>query len=428
MAGAAKALRSGRAGTAKAGVREDNAAMNLTEAFICDTIRTPIGRYGGALSSVRTDDLGAIPLAALMARNPKVDWQAVTDVIYGCANQAGEDNRNVARMSALLAGLPLELPGSTINRLCGSGMDAVGTAARAIKSGEAQLMIAGGVESMSRAPFVMPKAESAFSRANAVYDTTIGWRFVNKLMKEKYGVDSMPETAENVAREFGIERGAQDRMALASQLKAVAAQKAGFFDAEIVPVTLPQKKGEPIVVSKDEHPRDTSLESLAKLKGVVTADGSVTAGNASGVNDGSCALLLASERAASRHGLVPKARVVGMATAGVPPRIMGMGPAPATRKVLELTGLALSDIDVIELNEAFAAQGLAVLRDLGLADDDARVNINGGAIALGHPLGASGARLVTTAVNQLHRGGGRYALCTMCIGVGQGIAVILERV
>ena len=402
--------------------------MSITEAFICDAIRTPIGRYGGALSSVRTDDLGAIPLAALMARNPKVDWQAVTDVIYGCANQAGEDNRNVARMSALLAGLPLELPGATINRLCGSGMDAVGTAARAIKSGEAQLMIAGGVESMSRAPFVMPKAESAFSRANAVYDTTIGWRFVNKLMKEKYGVDSMPETAENVAREFGIERAAQDRMALASQLKAVAAQKAGFFDAEIVPVTLAQKKGEPIVVAKDEHPRDTSLESLARLKGVVSADGTVTAGNASGVNDGACALLLASERAAGRHGLVPKARVVGMATAGVPPRIMGMGPAPATRKVLELCGLALSDIDVIELNEAFAAQGLAVLRDLGLADDDARVNMNGGAIALGHPLGASGARLVTTAVNQLHRGGGRYALCTMCIGVGQGIAVILERV
>ena len=402
--------------------------MSTTEAFICDAIRTPIGRYGGALSSVRTDDLGAIPLAALMARNPKVDWQAVTDVIYGCANQAGEDNRNVARMSALLAGLPLELPGATINRLCGSGMDAVGTAARAIKSGEAQLMVAGGVESMSRAPFVMPKAESAFSRANAVYDTTIGWRFVNKLMKEKYGVDSMPETAENVAREFGIERTAQDRMALASQQKAVAAQKAGFFDAEIVPVTIAQKKGDPVVVSKDEHPRDTSLESLARLKGVVTADGTVTAGNASGVNDGAGALLLASEHAASRHGLVPKARVVGMATAGVPPRIMGMGPAPATRKVLELCGLTLSDIDVIELNEAFAAQGLAVLRDLGLADDDARVNMNGGAIALGHPLGASGARLVTTAVNQLHVGGGRYALCTMCIGVGQGIAIVLERV
>ncbi len=400
----------------------------MTHAFICDALRTPIGRYGGALSSVRTDDLGAIPLKALMARHPTLDWQAVTDVIFGCANQAGEDNRNVAHMSSLLAGLPIELPGATINRLCGSGMDAVGTAARAIKSGEAELMIAGGVESMSRAPFVMPKAESAFSRSNAVYDTTIGWRFVNRLMKELHGVDSMPETAENVATDYKIERAAQDRMALASQLKAVAAQKAGFFDAEVTPVTIAQKKGDAIVVTKDEHPRETSLESLARLKGVVRPDGTVTAGNASGVNDGACALLLAGERALSRHGLTPRARVVGMATAGVPPRIMGIGPAPATRKVLALTGLTLAQMDVIELNEAFAAQGLAVLRELGLADDDARVNPNGGAIALGHPLGASGARLVTTAINQLHRIGGRYALCTMCIGVGQGIALIVERV
>ena len=400
----------------------------MNHAFICDAIRTPFGRYGGALSSVRTDDLGSIPLKALMARNPQVDWGALTDVIYGCANQAGEDNRNVARMSALLAGLPVEVPGGTVNRLCGSGLDALGTAARAIRAAEAGLMIAGGVESMSRAPFVMPKAESAFSRTNAVYDTTIGWRFVNKLMKEQYGVDSMPETAENVAVDFKIEREAQDRMALSSQLKAVAAQRSGFFDAEITPVTIPQKKGEAVVVSKDEHPRETSLEALAKLKGVVRPDGSVTAGNASGVNDGSCALLLASEAAAARHGLTPRARVVGMATAGVAPRIMGIGPAPATRKVLELTGLSLAQMDVIELNEAFAAQGLAVLRDLGLPDDDARVNPNGGAIALGHPLGASGARLATTAVNQLHRIKGRYALCTMCIGVGQGIAVVLERV
>ena len=402
--------------------------MSAQDAFICDAVRTPFGRYGGALSMVRADDLGAVPLRALMARNAKADWAQVTDVLYGCANQAGEDNRNVARMSALLAGLPLDVPGATINRLCGSGLDAVGSAARAIKSGEAGLMIAGGVESMSRAPFVMPKAESAFSRANAVYDTTIGWRFINKLMKEQYGVDSMPETAENVATDYKIEREAQDRMALASQLKAVAAQKSGFFDAEIVPVTIPQKKGEAVVVSKDEHPRETSLESLAKLRGVVRPDGTVTAGNASGVNDGAAALLLASEAAAARHGLTPRARVVGMATAGVPPRIMGMGPAPATRKVLALTGLTLDQIDVIELNEAFAAQGLAVLRDLGLQDDDPRVNPNGGAIALGHPLGASGARLATTAVNQLHKSGGRYALCTMCIGVGQGIAVILERV
>ena len=400
----------------------------MTHAYICDAIRTPFGRYSGALSSVRTDDLAALPLKALMARNPKVDWAAVTDAIFGCANQAGEDNRNVAHMATLLAGLPLEVPGSTLNRLCGSGLDAVGTAARAIKSAEASLMIAGGVESMSRAPFVMPKAESAFSRANAVYDTTIGWRFVNRLMKEKYGVDSMPETAENVATDFKIEREAQDRMALASQLKAVAAQKSGFFDAEIIPVTLAQKKGDPIVVSKDEHPRETSLEALAKLKGVVRPDGTVTAGNASGVNDGACALLLANESAAAAHGLTPRARVVGMATAGVPPRIMGIGPAPATRKVLALTGLQLAQMDVIELNEAFAAQGLAVLRDLGLQDDDPRINPNGGAIALGHPLGASGARLVTTAINQLHRTGGRYALCTMCIGVGQGIAMVIERV
>jgi 3-oxoadipyl-CoA thiolase len=398
------------------------------DAFICDAIRTPFGRYGGALSSVRADDLGAIPLRALIARNPKVDWQAVSDVIYGCANQAGEDNRNVARMSALLAGLPIEVPGSTVNRLCGSGMDATGSAARAIKSGEAQLMIAGGVESMSRAPFVMPKAESAFSRANAVYDTTIGWRFINKLMKEQYGVDSMPETAENVATDFKIDRAAQDRMALASQLKAIAAQKSGFFDTEITPVTVAQKKGDPLVVAKDEHPRETSLEALAKLKGVVRPDGSVTAGNASGVNDGACALLLANDRAAAQHGLQPRARFVGMATAGVAPRIMGIGPAPATRKVLALTGLSLDKIDVIELNEAFAAQGLAVLSDLGIADDDPRVNPNGGAIALGHPLGASGARLITTAINQLHRIQGRYALCTMCIGVGQGIAVIVERI
>ncbi|MGR4869160.1 3-oxoadipyl-CoA thiolase [Variovorax sp. LARHSF232] len=400
----------------------------INEAFICDAIRTPFGRYGGSLSSVRTDDLGAVPLKALMARNPKVDWQAVTDVLYGCANQAGEDNRNVARMSALLAGLPMDVPGGTINRLCGSGLDALGTAARAIKSGEAGLMIAGGVESMSRAPFVMPKAESAFGRNNAVYDTTIGWRFVNKLMKAQYGVDSMPETAENVATDYKIEREAQDRMALASQQRAVAAQKSGFFDAEIVPVSVPQKKGDPVIVNKDEHPRETSLEALAKLKGVVRPDGTVTAGNASGVNDGAVALLLASEAAAAKNGLTPRARVVGMATAGVPPRVMGIGPAPATQKVLALTGLKLEQIDVIELNEAFAAQGLAVLRMLGLGDDDARVNINGGAIALGHPLGASGARLATTAVNQLHKSGGRYALCTMCIGVGQGIAVILERV
>ena len=403
-------------------------SSNITQAFICDAIRTPFGRYGGALSSIRTDDLGAIPLRALMARNPQVDWAAVTDVFYGNANQAGEDNRNVAHMSSLLAGLPIDVPGATLNRLCGSGLDAVGSAARAIKSGEAGLMIAGGVESMSRAPFVMPKAETAFSRTNAVYDTTIGWRFVNKLMKEKYGVDSMPETAENVATDYKIEREAQDRMALASQTKAVAAQKAGHLAREITTVTIPQKKGDAIVVSQDEHPRETSMESLAKLKGVVRPDGTVTAGNASGVNDGSCALLLANESLAGKYSLTPKARVVGMATAGVAPRVMGIGPAPATLKVLAQTGLSLDQIDVIELNEAFAAQGLAVLRMLGLKDDDERVNAWGGAIALGHPLGASGARLATTAVNRLHATGGRHALCTMCIGVGQGIAVILERV
>jgi len=399
----------------------------MTQAFICDAIRTPFGRYGGALSSIRADDLAALPIKALMARNTGVDWAAVEDVIYGCANQAGEDNRNVARMAALLAGLPVDVPGVTVNRLCGSGLDAVGTAARAIRAGEAGLLIAGGVESMSRAPFVMPKAESAFSRTNAVYDTTIGWRFVNKVMKAAYGVDAMPETAENVAADFGIEREAQDRMALASQRKALAAQQRGFFEREIVPVDVPQKKGDPLRVTLDEHPRETSLEALAKLKGVVKPDGSVTAGNASGVNDGACALLLASDAEAARHGLKPRARVVGMAMAGVAPRIMGIGPAPATRKVMALTGLTLAQMDVIELNEAFAAQGLAVLRDLGLADDDARVNPNGGAIALGHPLGASGARLVTTAVNQLELTGGRYALCTMCIGVGQGIALVIER-
>lgn len=398
------------------------------QAFICDAIRTPFGRYGGALSSVRPDDLGAIVIRALMQRNPGTDWQALDDVLFGCANQAGEDNRNVARMSALLAGLPLEVPGATINRLCGSGLDAIGTAARAIRAGEAALMLAGGTESMSRAPFVMPKAESAFSRGNAVYDTTIGWRFINKLMKEQYGVDSMPETAENVATDFGIEREAQDRMALASQTKAAAAQKAGILAEEITPVSIPQRKSDPIIVKDDEHPRETSLEALARLKGVVRADGTVTAGNASGVNDGACAVLIADEASAAKHGLTPRARIVGMATAGVAPRIMGIGPAPATLKLLAQTGISLDQIDVIELNEAFAAQGLAVLRQLGLQDDDPRVNPNGGAIALGHPLGASGARLATTAVNQLHRSGGRYALCTMCIGVGQGIAVLLERV
>ena len=400
----------------------------MKQAFIVDAIRTPFGRYGGALASVRTDDLGAIPIKALMARNPKVDWAAIDDVLYGCANQAGEDNRNVARMAALLAGLPVDVPGGTLNRLCGSGLDALATAARAIKAEETSLMIAGGVESMSRAPFVMPKAETAFSRANSVYDTTIGWRFINKLMKAQYGVDSMPETAENVAVDYKIEREAQDKMALNSQLRAVAAQKAGHLAREITPVTIPQKKGDAIVVDTDEHPRETSLDKLAKLKGVVKPDGTVTAGNASGVNDGSCAMLLADEAAAAKYGLTPKARVVGMAVAGVAPRVMGIGPAPATEKVLKLTGLKLDQLDVIELNEAFAAQGLAVLRMLGLPDDDPRVNAWGGAIALGHPLGASDARLATTAVNRLHATGGKYALCTMCIGVGQGIAVILERV
>ena len=400
----------------------------MNQAFICDAIRTPFGRYAGALSSVRTDDLGAIPLKALMARNPQVDWGAVSDVLFGCANQAGEDNRNVAHMASLLAGLPIEVPGATINRLCGSGLDAVGTAARAIRSGEASLMIAGGVESMSRAPFVMPKMDSAFGRSNAVYDTTLGWRFVNRLMQQAYGVDSMPETAENVAADFGISREAQDQMAWRSQRNALMAQKNAFLEAEITPVSIAQKKGDALLVSHDEHPRETSLEALAKLKGIVRPDGTVTAGNASGVNDGACALLLADEVSAARHGLTPKARVVGMASVGVLPRIMGIGPAPATQKVLALTGLSLAQMDIIELNEAFAAQGLAVLRQLGVQDDDPRVNPWGGAIALGHPLGASGARLVTTAVNQLQRGGGRYALCTMCIGVGQGIALVIERV
>jgi acetyl-CoA acyltransferase len=398
------------------------------QAFICDAVRTPIGRYGGSLSGIRTDDLGALPIKALMARNGKVDWERVEEVIYGCANQAGEDNRNVARMAGLLAGLPVAVAGATINRLCGSGMDAVGTAARAIKTGETALMIAGGVESMSRAPFVMPKADSAFSRNNAVYDTTIGWRFINKLMKQQYGVDSMPETADNVAAEFGIGRAEQDAFALRSQQRWGAAQAAGYFKDEIVPVEIAQKKGEPRIFDTDEHPRpDTTLEQLAKLKGINGPEHTVTAGNASGVNDGACALILASEAAARTHGLTPKARVVAMATAGVAPRIMGFGPAPAVKKLLAQTGLRLDQMDVIELNEAFAAQGLAVTRDLGLADDDARVNPNGGAIAIGHPLGMSGARLVTTAMYQLHRSGGRYALCTMCIGVGQGIAMIIER-
>ena len=400
----------------------------MQDAFICDAIRTPFGRYGGALSSVRTDDLAAIPIRALMERNPGVNWAALDDVLYGCANQAGEDNRNVARMAALLAGMPVEVPGATINRLCGSSLDAVGSAARAIKSGEAHLMIAGGVESMSRAPFVMPKMDSAFGRNNAVYDTTIGWRFINPLMKQLYGVDSMPETAENVAQQFGIDRQAQDRMALRSQENAVRAQGEGFFDAEITPVGIPQKKGDAVLVVRDEHPRSTSLDALAKLKPIVHPQGTVTAGNASGVNDGACALLLASASAAQQHGLTPRARVLGMATVGLAPRIMGFGPAPAVRKVLSQAGLTLAHMDVIELNEAFAAQGLAVLRDLGLADDDVRVNPQGGAIALGHPLGASGARLVTTALNQLERSGGRYGLCTMCIGVGQGIALVMERV
>jgi len=400
----------------------------MTEAFICDAIRTPIGRYGGSLSAVRADDLGAVPLKALMARNPQVDWSAIDDVIFGCANQAGEDNRNVARMSSLLAGLPDSVPGSTINRLCGSGMDATGTAARAIRSGETALMIAGGVESMSRAPFVMGKAASAFSRDAAIYDTTIGWRFVNPLMKAQYGVDSMPETAENVATDYKINREDQDRFALRSQASAARAQEDGTLAQEITPVTIPQKKGDAIVADRDEHPRATSMEALAKLKGVVRPDGTVTAGNASGVNDGACALLLANEDSAKRFGLTPRARIVGMATAGVPPRVMGIGPAPASQKLLKQLGLTIDQMDVIELNEAFAAQGLAVTRQLGLRDDDPRVNPNGGAIALGHPLGMSGARLVTTAMYQLQRTGGRYALCTMCIGVGQGIALVIERV
>jgi 3-oxoadipyl-CoA thiolase len=402
--------------------------MSNPQAFICDAIRTPFGRYGGVLSSVRADDLGAVPLAALMARNPQVDWQALTDVVYGNVNQAGEDNRNVGRMALLLSGLPPEVSANTVNRLCGSGLDALGSAARAIKSGEANFMIAGGVESMSRAPFVMGKAETAFSRQAEIFDTTIGWRFINKLMHQKYGTHSMPETAENVADDYKVSREDQDKMALASQLKAVAAQQSGYFDSEITPVTIPQKKGDALVVRKDEHPRETSLETLAKLKPIVRPDGTITAGNASGVNDGACALLLATEAMAKQQGLTPRARVVGMATAGVAPRIMGIGPAPATQKVLALTGLTMDQMDVIELNEAFAAQGLAVLRLLGVRDDDPRVNPNGGAIALGHPLGASGARLATTAVNQLHKSGGRYALCTMCIGVGQGIAVVLEHV
>ena len=399
----------------------------MSHAFICDAQRTPFGRYGGSLSGVRADDLGAVPLRALMTRNPQVDWDAVTDVVYGCANQAGEDNRNVARMSALLAGMPFGVPGVTLNRLCGSGLDAVGTAARAIRSGESGLIIAGGVESMSRAPFVVGKADSAFSRGLKLEDTTMGWRFVNALMKAQYGVDSMPETAENVADQFNISRADQDLMAMRSQAKALSAQAAGRFDAEIAPVAIAQKKGDAIVVSRDEHPRATTLDTLAKLKPVVRPGGTVTAGNASGINDGAAALLLADEANAARYGLTPRARVVGMACAGVEPRIMGIGPSPATRKVLALTGLTMADFDVIELNEAFAAQGLAVLRELGVADDDARVNPNGGAIALGHPLGASGARLVMAAVNELHRRQGRYALCTMCIGVGQGIALVLER-
>ena len=401
----------------------------MTEVFICDAVRTPFGRYGGALSSIRTDDLATLPIKALMERNPSVDWGSLDDVIYGCVNQAGEDNRNVARMALLLAGLPQTVPGATVNRLCGSSLDAVGTAARAIRCGETQLMIAGGVESMSRAPFVIPKSDSAFSRAAKIEDTTIGWRFVNPLMKAKYGIDSMPETAENVAEEFKVGRGEQDAFALRSQLRWAAAQAKGFYKGEIVPVSVPGKKGAATVVDRDEHPRpDATLEALAKLKGVVKPEGSVTAGNASGVNDGACAMILASDTAAKKHKLTPKARVLGMATAGVAPRIMGMGPAPATRKVLEKTGLKLSQMEVIELNEAFAAQALAVTRDLGLPDDAAHVNPNGGAIAIGHPLGASGARLVTTATYQLHAIRGRYALCTMCIGVGQGIALVIERV
>jgi len=401
----------------------------MNEAFICDAVRTPFGRYGGALSGVRADDLGALPIAALIARNPSVDWAAIDDVYYGCANQAGEDNRNVGRMAALLAGLPVDVPANTINRLCGSSLDAVGLAARSIKAGEAELIIAGGVESMTRAPFVMGKADSAFSRAAKIEDTTLGWRFVNGKMKAQHGIDTMPETAENVAAEFGISRADQDGLALRSQQRWAAAHAAGVFEREIVPVTVPQKKGDPKMVTTDEHPRpDTSLEMLAKLKGVVKADGTVTAGNASGLNDGACAILLASATAVDKYKLKARAKVLGMATAGLAPRIMGFGPSPATRKVLAQTGLTIGQMDVIELNEAFAAQALAVTRDLGLADDAAHVNPNGGAIAIGHPLGASGARLVIAALNQLERTGGRYALCTMCIGVGQGIAVVIERV
>jgi 3-oxoadipyl-CoA thiolase len=398
------------------------------EAFICDAVRTPFGRYGGALAHLRADDLAAVPIRALAARHPGIDWRGLDDVVYGCANQAGEDNRNVARMAALLAGLPVDVPGATVNRLCGSSMDAVTIAARAIRAGEMNLMIAGGVESMSRAPFVLGKTAEPFSRTAKLEDTTIGWRFVNARIKEQYGIDSMPETAENVAEEFEVARGDQDAFALRSQQRAAAAIAEGRMAEEITPVDVPQRKGEPIVVARDEHPRATSREALAKLPGIVKPGGSVTAGNASGVNDGACALIVASEEGARRHGLAPLARVVAGAVAGVPPRIMGIGPVPATRKVLTLAQLSLDDIDVIELNEAFAAQSLAVTRQLGLADDDARVNPNGGAIALGHPLGASGARLVTTATYQLRRTGGRYALCTMCIGVGQGIALVLERV
>jgi 3-oxoadipyl-CoA thiolase len=400
----------------------------MNQAFICDGVRTPFGRFGGTLSTVRSDDLAALPLKALIARHPNLDWSAIDDVIYGCANQAGEDNRNVARMALLLAGMSETVPGSTINRLCGSSLDALGVAARAIKSGETQLMIAGGVESMSRAPFVMGKAESAFSRNMKMEDTTIGWRFINPLMKAQYGVDAMPETAENVATDFNINREDQDAFALRSQLRTARAQEMGIFDDELIPVSIAQRKGEALLFTRDEHPRSTSIESLAKLKGVVRAEGTVTAGNASGVNDGACALLLASEQALNTHGLQPLARVVGVATAGVAPRIMGFGPAPAVRKVLAQTGLTLAQMDVIELNEAFAAQALAVMRDLGLPDDAEHVNPNGGAIALGHPLGASGGRLAMTAAYQLKRSGGRYALCTMCIGVGQGIALIIERV
>lgn len=400
----------------------------MNPVYICDAIRTPIGRYGGSLSSVRTDDLGAIPIKALMERNPQVKWDEVDEVIYGCANQAGEDNRNVARMSALLAGISSNVPGVTINRLCGSGMDAVGTAARAIAAGEIDLTIAGGVESMSRAPYVMGKADTAFSRNHSIQDTTIGWRFINPLMKSAHGVDSMPETAENVADEYKINRGDQDQMALRSQNKAAAAQASGRLAKEITPVVIPQKKGEPIVISQDEHPRATTIEALAKLKPIVRPDGTVTAGNASGVNDGACALLLASEAAVKKHGLKPRARIIGMSTAGVPPRIMGIGPAPASQKLLKRLGMNIDQIDVIELNEAFAAQGLATLRELGVADDDARVNPNGGAIALGHPLGMSGARLITTAIVELEEQQKRYALCTMCIGVGQGIAMVIERI